>query len=187
MIIKKVIDICKKIKNITLYEGNGVQWVSDGRAIYPLYGMPRFDQEKLAKTFDISEEKISKMTFLHEEKLPGTFNFDDCDDDEIVCERAWMDFCDGTITYTTSDGIAFLREVHLAPLADIPPDMMTVYERINRAGTRYYAVKSGFILQAIILPCYAVDERLAEKTERIAKLCRSELVRKNQISEREDI
>ena len=186
MIIKKVIDICKKFKTMMLYEGKHTQWISDGRALYPLYGLPRFDEEMLAKTFDISEEKIAKMTFLHDTELPKDFNFEDYDEDEIVCERAWIDFCDGTVTYTTPEGIAFLREVHLAPLADIPPDMMTVCERQNSAGKRYYAVKSGFMLSAVIMPCDVVDERMVAKMERVARLCKNELLKKNRFAEREN-
>lgn len=97
-----------------------------------------------------------------------------------------IDFCDGTVTYTTSEGIDFLREVHLAPLADIPPDMMTVCERQNSDGKRYYVVKSGFMLSAVIMPCDVVDERMVAKMERISRLCKNELLKKNVSQEREE-
>lgn len=187
MIIKKVIDICKKFKTLMLYDGEQMQWISDGRAFYPLYGLPRFGMDMIAKTFDIPEEKIEKMTLLHDTGLPKEFDFEDYNENEEICERAWVDFCDGTITYTTPDGIAFLREVHLAPLADIPPDMMTVCERKNRAGKRYYVVKQGFMISAVITSCDMVDERMVEKTERIARLCKSEMLKKKKFPEREEI
>ena len=47
MKIKSIAAICKKRHTIALYdERDGrTQWIGDGMAIYPLYGMPELDEE----------------------------------------------------------------------------------------------------------------------------------------------
>ena len=60
MKIKSIAAICKKNKNIAIFErysGDGdilTQYIGDGSAVYPVVGLPPLDAESLLTIFDLS-------------------------------------------------------------------------------------------------------------------------------------
>lgn len=61
MKIQKVIDLCKKSGALYITEAEDTQWVGNGQALYPLYGVPEFTPETLCEVFGVSEEQQGKM------------------------------------------------------------------------------------------------------------------------------
>ncbi len=172
MIIKKIIDVCKKKKAFVLCEDeNGVQWLSDGAAMFPLYGLPQFCEETIFRTFDIPEKQQKKMHFSHKPALPSDFNFKDYFPGEKECARQFqlITGASDTLPYNTTQGIKFIHSEHLLPLADAP--QLTICERVKEDGTLYFAAKSGFVLLAIITPFDVITEDFTEQLRNFSLAC----------------
>lgn len=62
MKIKSIAAICKKNKNIAIFERYSddgdilTQYIGDGSAVYPVVGLPQLDKESLLTIFDVPEE-----------------------------------------------------------------------------------------------------------------------------------
>ena len=181
MIVKKIINICKKSKNIFLYENGDEQWISDGIAFYPLYGLPRFNESTLYQTYDITDNQQNKIRFRHESKLPTTLCFDDVMPGEVVCDQCPVGLSSadhGIVPYMTSEGIVFIDASYLAPLANTREGMLGIYERFTPSGQRYFAAKSGFMLLALISPYDCINENFVKNLEILHKQCEVALFNK---------
>lgn len=77
MKIRKIIDICKRSGHIFLFDTEREQWISDGCAVFPMFNLPRFDENSLYKTYDITDKQANKIIFHHEAELPVSYNFND--------------------------------------------------------------------------------------------------------------
>lgn len=59
MKIKSIAAICKKNKNIAIFERYSddgdilTQYIGDGSAVYPVVGLPQLDKESLLTIFDV--------------------------------------------------------------------------------------------------------------------------------------
>ena len=123
MKIKKIISLCKTAGQLILYSDpeRDIQWLSDGRAIYPLIGCPKFDEDSFCNTYEITDSQRKKIAFRIDEPLPLHFNFDDTDDYETETERIPL-----SVTYSTYDavalktqyGIEFINRAHIHPFGD---------------------------------------------------------------------
>lgn len=182
MIFKKIIDLCKKRGIVRLYDGKDVQWISDGFAIYPMYNLPKFDENTLCKTYDITDKQQDKIHFFYDKSLPGNIEFSDVIDDETLCKKGPMVLSvagGGAVPYMTSQGIKFINSKYLAPLSDTRDDMLEVYERLTKDGHTYFAVKSGLILMAIIMPYEVINQQFVDDLSTLATMCRVALDNKN--------
>ena len=180
MKIKKIIDLCKKRGIFRLYAGGSVQWISDGCALYPLYNLPEFVEETLYRVFDITEKQQDKISFRYELHLPSTICNDDYMQGEALCEKGTMVIGAGgksIIPFKTSQGVLFIDEKYLAPLEDTR-DYIEVYERTGEGGRIYFAVKSGFMLLAIVLPYDAINELFVNGLKELSQQCEIALFNK---------
>ncbi len=155
MIFKNLTALCRQHKCIWLFDGaNGVQWITEGHALYPLHGMPELSGNVLARVFDVPEKDIGKYSIQHKEQLPAVYDYGDCIGAEIqltpepiIIKRYDTILC----PVQTSRGLMFYDPEYLKPLRDLQ-DTLEIHERATPEGQVYLAVKSGFLLQAIILP-----------------------------------
>lgn len=154
MKVKKIIDICKGTGHIRLFDGENEQWISDGYASYPLYGMPKLDKETLCSTYDIAETQAEKIHFLHEKTLPDFIK--ECNRRTFIGispvsqEQIRLIFNNRTlIPFMLTNSIAFADEKYFQPFSDIDGDLINVYEYVfdNSKG---FAIYSGMILMGII-------------------------------------
>ena len=172
MVVKKIIQNCKKTKCITIYEDheNEIQWIGDGYSLYPLHKMPKFDTETICRAYDISEKQAEKIHFVHEDELPTLLCYDDIDDGENVLDPIKMALIhEGAYVqpYMTSQGIKFMNQTYLAPVEDEGDMFMEVYERFTTRGNMYFAVKTGMQLLAIIMPIAVVSESFVDTLREI--------------------
>ncbi|OGO90328.1 MAG: hypothetical protein A2Y17_12225 [Clostridiales bacterium GWF2_38_85] len=185
MKIKSIASICKNNKSVILYEGKSCQWISDGAAIYPLFGLPKMTKENIFTMFDVPEEKQSGFYFDSKEELPS-FCFSDADGGERLLDRATLSVCaKGHVVepLKTSLGIAFINEKYLAPFGDCV-NGFELYERVTKSGQVYIAVKEGFILLGIIMPYDLVNEEFVNDLNSLFQLSSVALANKQQ-AERE--
>ncbi len=184
MKIKKIIDIFKQTGRVILYEGQDCQWLGNGAAVYPLYGLPRFDNSTLCETYDITDKQAEKIVFTHADALPSGFEFTDTADSEVLMEEHVFTFIYGgrkVRGYPTSQGIAFLDMKYLTPFVDVDISNINLYERYNSAGCLYFAVKVGLLLQGVVMPIDIIDEGLMRELEKLYKLCKIEYFNKKSI------
>lgn len=181
MILNKILSFCKSRKTIHLYEGESEQWISDGFAVYPLQGVPRFDTETICATYDIAGKKKDKIDARHFYNLPERLSFESSIENENVCEVNPIKVSINGVTYIqilTSAGCEFIDGKYLAPLSDTNEDMLRIYERVATDGTTYFAIKEGLILIAVILPAVLLNEKTLEELKAFVQRC--EVHMKNQ-------
>lgn len=182
MNIKKIIDICKKSGTLIIFEGkDGLQWIGDGAAFYPLYNLPNFDTESICRAYDITEKQAAKMHF-RDEPLPDVLNFQDTHPDEIQCEREEALFGGGygITPIITSEGMLFINGRYLLPIAGAADEMLYIFERKTKDGQIYFAVKQGFMLIALIWPFDCINEKFVKRLKSISEQCEITLKRKQE-------
>ncbi len=157
MKIKKIISLCKTAGQLILYADpdRDIQWLSDGRAIYPLIGCPKFDEDSFCNTYEITDSQRKKMAFRINEQLPVHFNFDDTDDFETETEKMPLSVTYSTydaVAYKTQYGVEFINRAHLQPFGDYSGRDIVCTLRTFESGDSYFAIKNGFMLIGIVLP-----------------------------------
>lgn len=183
MKIKSIAGLMKARKQIVLLnDEHGCQWISDGRACYPLYGMPELDKENILTVMDIPEKDREKYTVRHE-NTPIKFNFGDSDDTERELLPQLLTIGYGGSVYIparTSLGLQFIDPDYLKPLSDKPFEL---YERESINGEIYIAIKSGFVLQAVIIPAEVNREDIAERLLALYSELRQSITRPVKVDE----
>lgn len=100
MKIKSIAAICKKNKNIAIFERYSddgdilTQYIGDGSAVYPVVGLPQLDKESLLTIFDVPEkdrrEREARDRFTFTEPEQCSLNVDP-DTGEVVEESEVAD------------------------------------------------------------------------------------------------
>ncbi len=156
MIFKNLTALCRANKCIMLYGApDGLQWVSEGHAIYPLHGHPGMTANMLPRVFDVPEKDLGKYYIRHNTERPAPYDYSDVALNETLLRPEPITIKRGDMIMRparTSKGLMFYDPEYLKPLRDVQ-DSMEIYERETPKGQTYFAVKSGFLLQAIIMPC----------------------------------
>lgn len=156
MIFKNLTALLRGHKRIILYgDPEELQWVGDGGAIYPLHGMPGMIEDDLPAVFDVPEKDEGKYLIDHHLTLPATLSYEDTDPrgETQLRPEPWVLKRYDTlyVPVQTSKGLRFYNPDYLKPLKDMQ-GTLEVYERHTEDGKLYFALKSGFLLQAIVLP-----------------------------------
>ncbi len=173
MKIKALASLCKQTKGIHLYEeGNDVQWIGDGYAMYPLYNMPILNKQNIFTIFDVPDSKRNDYTF-REAAMPEGYSFSDIDDCERMLDHEGIFITRMGVTLQplrTSQGIVFIDTDYLKPVADIK-DTIELYERLTKSGRPYIAIKNGMLLVGIVQINDVIDKRFVEQMETLTKQC----------------
>lgn len=116
MKIKKAFDICKKNKIISIF-GNekGEQWLSDGYAVYPIFGLPELNEDYICKLYDINDAQRDKIRFTISQTKP-LIDVEDCSADETPAEMWDISIIyDGKVMLpiSTAEGLMFIDRVYL--------------------------------------------------------------------------
>ena len=170
MIIKAIAKLCKETRNITIFEEEGgTQWISNGYAAFPLHNMPELDTSTVLTVFDIPEKDRGKY-LVQRKELPAGLNFDDEDGTERLLRPGNLSIGyagDILETARTSLGLLFYNAAYLKPLNDLE-NGYEIYEREDSMGRIYLTAKSGFFLQAVIMPKVLQAPDLADRMEELA-------------------
>lgn len=185
MKLKKAVGLCMQTGNLTLFnhtDGDGVltQWISDGRACYPLLGMPYLDEDTVCTVFDIPEKKQEKM-MIRCQGWPAGLRVDDHSNADRMVDQMAISINYGGSTVvpmlTRGGGITYIQRKYLAPLEDAA-DTLIYCEREDSNGQRYIAVFNGLLIAAIIYPYDIISDDFMEKAETIVRLTERELKQK---------
>lgn len=174
MKMRKVIDLCKNSRMLRLYEHEGVQWISDGSALYPLWGMPALTPEGLCTAYDITDKQWEKIQFVHEyDGIPKTIETADIIDGEVAAIRApmWIRWSGmSLVPFKVSTGVEWVDAAYLTPFEK--DERLELFERRMPSGRLYFAVKVGFELVGILSPEKLPTKQLTEDIEILARQCR---------------
>lgn len=86
MKLKQIEKLLKRAKTIHIFNADDGQWLSDGVAVYPIYGLPHLDEDNIFGMFDIPEDKRDAFR-CQEHDLPNSVNFGDFDRNERILDR----------------------------------------------------------------------------------------------------
>lgn len=177
MIIKKIIDLCKKTSNATIYKTSEGQFISNGISLYPITGLPIFDEATFCLTYDIPKGKIH---FSEENRLPDRIDISDYTDEEVNCEMLPINLAyhgKVLIPVITGTGIKFIDSRYLAPLKD-NDNMITICERESEDGGTYFVLKNGMLFAGIVMPFEVITLEFVNEVQRLASLCKVALENK---------
>lgn len=163
MKIKDIAGVCRKEKEIIIYDrtdGKSVQqYVGVGAAVYKINGLPYLTSYDVATMFDLSEEQKNSW-YIEQRELPASLDFDDFSDNEIPAERLNISIIYGDKTLravATKTGIFFVNALFLRPFKGISDAELYLRERGSNV---YLVVKTGFLLNAMIMPIHIIPGML---------------------------
>ena len=122
MKIKSIAAICKKNKNIAIFERYSddgdilTQYIGDGSAVYPVIGLPPLDAESLLTIFDVPEKDRDNY-FVKTLGIPAGISFEDTDATERQVEREGISIIYSGRTLKpihTTRGLVFIESRYLA-------------------------------------------------------------------------
>lgn len=140
MKIKSIAAICKKNKNIAIFERYSddgdilTQYIGDGSAVYPVVGLPQLDKESLLTIFDVPEKDRDNY-FVKTLGVPVGISFEDTDETERHVEREGISIIYSGRTLKpirTTRGLVFIESRYLSPVADV----LTCWSFTNAARRR---------------------------------------------------
>ena len=183
MEIKKIIGFCKSENTLRLFDGPDCQWISDGKAAYPLRGCPRFDEYSICLAYDIPEKKRGRMSITYDADKKLSLSFEDTIANEQQCAYGEA-IMGNAVPVTTEEGVKFINGKYFAPLGNVDSNMLFVFERRTEGGTPYFAIKEGFMLMAVVMPYECINESFVERLREITQLCELSLQNRQEFVER---
>lgn len=188
MIIKNIARLCRERKRICLYDdqNGGCQWIGDGSAAYPLFGMPVIDERTVFAVLDIPEDKRDGYLVSYS-AWPERLNSGDEDDTERVlspsdCGLVFKDM--KLMPARTGRGLWFYDPKYRNPLRDL--ENVELYERTASDGGLYLAAKTGLLLRAVIMPKLPEPEKLERELETLLAELRDTIERSGEETEEEE-
>lgn len=160
MKLSKLWALLKASKYITKWEGSDTEWLSDGRAFFPVYGLPTLTEQALRTMLDVDEEKWTSYSYREEGELPFS-DLDNFQDDEE------LHVCKVTFTVWGVEFLALTRglDIYLINVKKLKPleDGLSFYFRDG-----YIAVKEGMVLRAVLMPEIITDDMILAEIMSIA-------------------
>lgn len=158
MKIKKLASILNANKQAAIFEtwaGEEVrQYITDHRAIYPVYGLPRLSKENLLTIFDVAPEDHNKwkVTEIEHPAKIWVEDIPESGEDEAVKHFYSPISVLGMELQPvlTKIGVVFFQRKYLDPVKDAEGGI-TFYVRYKADGDPYIVVKAGLFVQALIL------------------------------------
>lgn len=151
MKMQKVLALCKKRKQATIFELNGDQWVHTGMACYRLDGMPTIEKENEFCT--LAGMDLDKSVVRIGE-APTLFEFDDYTADDATAREMDVDFCLGDSRLhgfqTEEDVIAVLSDYLSMFSGNDLIFQLRKIETLTGKTARYICVLEGFVLKACV-------------------------------------
>ena len=180
MRLKQIAAVCAKQKRVILYdvtdaEGTVNQWIGDGSAAYPAYGMPYLVKDNIFTVFDIPVKQQDKWYALHLNEQNYDISFKDMSNTDKNVEQLDITVRHrgaALVPFRTKDAqVIFINADYLRPIAHIL-DEVTFVERTSTGGTRYIVALNAFMVAAIIMPMDPLrDGELLKQLSGLVTLC----------------
>jgi len=169
MKLKTIAKLAKDEKHINLYDktdklGVVTQWAYVHGALYPINGgVPYMDEIALCELLDIADKQRDAWTINCSAQMPDTVPAGDIDEDELPAEALPL-----TVGYADMilrpvrcrETLLLVQDKYLAAVRQ-EQRSVELFVRQMHDGTRVVAIKTGLLLQGIVLPVSAEIARLA--------------------------
>ena len=164
MKIKKIAQLCKQegwaeLVNYTDRSGCVQQWITDGRALWPVEGLPELEVKHLPSILELTDKQADAMK-LRAREAPVSISFADACEGEKLAQMLPVSvyyggdmlrpFCVDGKTYWLNE------ELFLPMLAEHP--RAEFYYRHPAGCTEMFAVKDGFMLVGMVMPMTSMQE-----------------------------
>ncbi len=177
MKIKKLAALCKKRKRAIIYERRIKdtdiiqQYISDGCAIYPIFGLPQLDAESLLTIFDVDQDEWEKWHVSMMGTPPDVLSQDVWEGEQPVGRYFQPMVINGDLIKTVQirGETVFFDDAYLDPIRD--GENLMYYGR-DYGGDWTIIVKSGLLLQAAIFPVRVTTDTWMEMMETMLAGCR---------------
>lgn len=172
MKLKSVAAICKERKMVSLYFGKSGQYIGNETAFYLVPEKLELDQDNVLIIFDIPKDK-QNCWMVEESPLPKNISIADVLEGEEQALIYPFDIYCHENTYRIikdQEGIAAINTKYLAPLIDNEIEL-SYYIRRSIEGREYIAVKSGFMLQAVIAASNLFDQNFLDNLRDLQREC----------------
>ena len=179
MILKNLASMCRKRLFIEMFhDGNGMQWIGEKHAIYPMVGIPEVNKEQVLFLFDIPEKKRAECFTVDQGNIEDFYDVSDgaADNEAQMMPPAMMTGGKLLTPIMTSQGIAFFNAEYLKPVSDC--EDLSMYERYTESGELYLVAKSGMMVEAVVLPENMSGDRgknLLESLQQITEMMAAQL------------
>lgn len=178
MKIKKLAAICKKKKRAIIYERQiddtdaVQQYISDGYAIYPVFGLPRLDKENLLTIFDVDQSEWNKWHVSIRDTAPDVYVQDVWPQEQPIGRFYQPIVHSGDLLKSVQicGETVFFNDAYMDPVRD--GENLLYYGRANLNRQPVIVVKSGLLLQAAIMPVEIANEDWLEMMEEMLAGCR---------------
>ena len=165
MKIKKIAQLCKQegwaeLVNYTDRSGCVQQWITDGRALYPVEGLPNLRAENLPSLLELNDKQKDAMRIREREAPPSICFLDTADGEKTaVRQSVSVNYMGRELMPLVVPGVG-VRWADRALLAPILAEYKSVELTLRApAGCReLIAVKAGFMLVGLIAPETGTDE-----------------------------
>lgn len=161
MKLSKLWALLKASKYITKWEGSDTEWLSDGRAFFPVYGLPALTEQALRTMLDVDEDKWTSYHYREEGELPFSDLDNFRDDEELHASKV-------TFTVWGVEFVALTKglDIYLVSMKELKPlgsESLSFYLRDG-----FVAIKEGMVLRAVITPEIIIDDMVLAELMSIA-------------------
>lgn len=154
MKFSKIAAIMKKSKTAILFlDKDGMQWLSNGAAIYKLKDMPDLDEDTVLTVMGVADDQKDKWNTASRTDDMGMLADRVYNEEEITADDAGVCIISNgkrLVPIYTCDGMLWIDAALMAPMERKEEGYIRFFLR-EIEGKRVLAVKEGLILTAIIL------------------------------------
>lgn len=182
MKFSKIAAILKKSRIAILFvDKDGMQWLSDGTAIYKLKDMPDLDEDTVLTVMGVADNQKDKWHTSTRADDTGILADRVYNEEEITAEDAGICIIHNgkrLVPIYTCDGMLWIDAALMAPLERKEEGYRRFFLR-EIEGKRAIAVKDGLILTAIILEVDTWrDTGLSDRLKNLVHCIRAEEFRR---------
>lgn len=157
---KKIAKFIKDARRMAIWNYGRMQYISDGAAVYPVYGMPKMNEMEMLNFLGLADKANMISTTVSDlpEFIINT-TFEDCEDD-ILEKTGPMIFKDGDLyrAFYTEEGAVIVKNVYLSVVESGAKDNMPIMHCLTNTGKgKAVALFIGFDLYAIVMPIKCKD------------------------------
>ena len=151
---KKIAKFIKDARRLSIYNAAGIQYISDGAAIYPVFGMPRMKEMEMLNFLGLADKSSTiSVTMSDAPEWLVSITYDAC---ETILEKTGpMIMLSGEVyrTFYSEFGAVVVRNGYISVIENgIDKDIPIVHCLTSAGFGHAVAVFCGFDLYAVVCP-----------------------------------
>ncbi len=157
---KKIAKFIKDARHLAIYNVCGLQYISNGAAIYPVFGMPRMKEMEMLNFLGLADKSNQiSVTMKDAPDWITDITYDACDEN-ILEKTGPMILLNGEAcrVFYTESGAIICKNSYISTIESSVGDEMPIIHCFTKAGkSDVVAIFVGFDLYGIVLPMKTED------------------------------